>query len=57
MSAGDERLVEVLVRVAACRRAAAKVECSREDGRTLWDGGDRVEHADAVVGGGKYGST
>jgi len=26
MSAGDERLVEVLVRVAACRRAAAKVE-------------------------------
>ena len=48
---GDARLVELLVRVVACRRGAHKVEYSREDGRTLWDGGDRVEHADAGAGG------
>ena len=41
---GDERLVELLVRVVASRRGAHKVEYSREDGRTLWDGGDRVEY-------------
>ena len=51
---GDARLVEVLVRVVACRRGAHKVESSREDGRTLWDRGDRVEHADAGAGGKKY---
>ena len=48
----EERLVELLVRVVACRRGAHKVEYSREDGRTLWDGGDRVEHADGAK---KYG--
>jgi len=42
--AEEERLVGLLVRVRACRRDAAKVEYSREDGRTLWDGGDRVEY-------------
>lgn len=47
----EELLFELLVRVRACRRHAQKVEYSREDGRTLWDGGDRVEHAD---GAGKY---
>ena len=47
----EEMLFELLVRVRACRRHAQKVEYSREDGRTLWDGGDRVEHAD---GAGKY---
>jgi hypothetical protein len=31
------------------------VAYSREDGRTLWDGGDRVEHADAGAGGKEYG--
>ena len=41
----EERLVELLVRVVACRRGAHRVEYSREDGRTLWDGGDRVEYA------------
>ena len=41
---GDERLVALLVRVVAGRRGAHKVEYSREDGRTLWDGGDRVEY-------------
>jgi hypothetical protein len=44
----DERLVELLVRVRACRRTAHKVEYSREDERTLWDGGDRVEHAEGA---------
>jgi hypothetical protein len=48
MSADDERLTEVVVRVVACRRGAAKVAYSREDGRTLWDGGDRVEHAEGA---------
>jgi hypothetical protein len=51
---GEERLVDLLVRVVACRRGAHKVEYSREDGRTLWDGGDRVEHADAGAGGKEY---
>jgi hypothetical protein len=41
---GEQRLLELLVRVVACRRGAQKVEYSREDGRTLWDGGDRVEY-------------
>ena len=49
-----ELLVELLVRVVACRRGAHRVEYSREDGRTLWDGGDRVEHVDAAAGK-KYG--
>ena len=40
----EERLVELLVRVVACRRDAHRVEYSREDGRTLWDAGDRVEY-------------
>jgi hypothetical protein len=40
----EERLVELLVRVVACRRGAHRVEYSREDGRTLWDAGDRVEY-------------
>ena len=48
---GEQRLVELLVRVVACRRGRQRVEYSREDERTLWDRGDRVEHADA--GGGK----
>jgi hypothetical protein len=43
-----------MVRVVAGRRGAHKVEYSREDGRTLWDGGDRVEHADAGSGGEQY---
>ena len=47
----EELLFDLLVRVRACRRHAQKVEYSREDERTLWDGGDRVEHAD---GAGKY---
>ena len=51
---GDERLVALLVRVVAGRRGAHKVEYSREDGRTLWDGGDRVEHVDAGAGGKRY---
>ena len=46
--AGDERLVELLVRVVASRRGAHRVQYSREDGRTLWDGGDRVEHAEGA---------
>jgi len=40
----EELLLQLLVRVHACRRGAQKVEYSREDGRTLWDGGDRVEY-------------
>ena len=44
----DERLVELLVRVLSCRRKAHKVEYSREDERTLWDGADRVEHAEGA---------
>ena len=32
----------------------ARVEYSREDERTLWDRGDRVEDADAGAGGKKY---
>ena len=40
----EERLVELLVRVVACRRDTHRVEYSHEDGRTLWDGGDRVEY-------------
>jgi len=54
MPRDDEPLFELLVRVKTCRRGAAKVEYSREDGRTLWDGGDRVEHADAGSGAAKY---
>ena len=50
----QERLVELLVRVKTCRRGTGKVEYSREDGRTLWDGGDRVEHADAASRAEKY---
>jgi hypothetical protein len=44
----EERLLGLLVRVVACRRGTQKVEYSREDGRTLWDGGDRVEHAEGA---------
>ena len=40
----EELLLQLLVRVHASRREAHKVEYSREDGRTLWDGGDRVEY-------------
>ena len=50
----DEPLFELLVRVRTCRRGAGKGAYSREDGRTLWDGGDRVEHADAGAGGEQY---
>ena len=46
----EELLVDLLVRVHACRRDAQKVEYSREDERTLWNGGDRVEHAGAAGG-------
>ncbi len=46
MPRDDEPLFELLVRVKTCRRGAGKVAYSREDGRTLWDGGDRVDHAD-----------
>jgi hypothetical protein len=44
MEPGVDRLLELLVRVLACGRKGQKVEYSREDGRTLWDGGDRVEY-------------
>jgi hypothetical protein len=39
-----DQLVELLVRVLSCRRRVHRVEYSREDERTLWDGGDRVEY-------------